>query len=222
MIFAHKIALDLTKSQEAYCRRAAGTARFTYNWALAEWQRQYRAGEKPTALKLKTQWNALKHERFQWVAEVHKDANQQPFTHLRTAFQKFFRREAGYPTFKKKDQHDQEERPARQLLCQQRQMHLPGHAAPPARPGGGADARSLTVHGEGDVGDGVSRGATVLRQCRRTGRGRPHDVRKPSRGGGGPRRATLGDPLNGRDGGGAEALTPTPPSAPAMQSGRLA
>ncbi len=106
MIFAHKIALDLTKSQEAYCRRAAGTARFTYNWALAEWQRQYRAGEKPTALKLKTQWNALKHERFPWVAEVHKDANQQPFTHLRTAFQKFFRREAGYPTFKKKDQHD--------------------------------------------------------------------------------------------------------------------
>ena len=31
MIFAHKIALDLTEAQEAYCRKAAGTARFTYN-----------------------------------------------------------------------------------------------------------------------------------------------------------------------------------------------
>jgi len=49
MIVAHKIALDLTTDQERYCRQAAGTARLTYNWALAEWQRQYRNGEKPSA-----------------------------------------------------------------------------------------------------------------------------------------------------------------------------
>ena len=106
MILAHQIALDLTEAQEAYCRRAAGTARFTYNWALAEWQRQYQAGEQPTAAALKKQWNAIKHTQFPWVAEVHKDANQQPFTHLGQAFQKFFRHEAQYPTFKKKGQHD--------------------------------------------------------------------------------------------------------------------
>lgn len=106
MILGHQIALDLTEAQEAYCRRAAGTARFTYNWALAEWQRQYQAGEKPTALGLKKQWNAIKHTQFPWVAEVHKDANQQPFTHLGQAFQQFFRHEAEYPTFKKKGQHD--------------------------------------------------------------------------------------------------------------------
>lgn len=46
MIFAHKIALDLTQMQEAYCRQAAGTARLTYNWGLAHWQMQYRHGEK--------------------------------------------------------------------------------------------------------------------------------------------------------------------------------
>jgi hypothetical protein len=38
MIFAHKIALDLTQAQKAYCRKAAGTARFTYNWGLSQWQ----------------------------------------------------------------------------------------------------------------------------------------------------------------------------------------
>jgi putative transposase len=106
MIYAHQIALDLTQAQETYCKRAAGTARFVYNWALAEWQRQYQAGEKPTAQALKTQWNTLKHEAYPWVAEVHKDANQQPFAHLATVFHKFFRHEAGYPTFKKKGQHD--------------------------------------------------------------------------------------------------------------------
>jgi len=106
MIFAHQIALDLTQDQEAYCRRAAGTARFTYNWALAEWQRQYQAGEKPTAARLKKQWNAIKHERYPWVDEVHKDANQRPFTNLATALSKFFRHEAQYPRFKKKGRHD--------------------------------------------------------------------------------------------------------------------
>jgi putative transposase len=64
MIFAHQIALDLTQAQDVYCRRAAGTARFTYNWALAQWKRQYQAGEKPTAAALKKQWNAIKHEQY--------------------------------------------------------------------------------------------------------------------------------------------------------------
>ena len=64
MIFAHKIALDLTDEQETFCRKAAGTARFTYNWGLSHWQMQYRQGEQPTAAKLKVQWNAVKYERY--------------------------------------------------------------------------------------------------------------------------------------------------------------
>jgi putative transposase len=37
MILAHKIRLDPTQFQESYFRKAAGTARFVYNWGLAEW-----------------------------------------------------------------------------------------------------------------------------------------------------------------------------------------
>jgi putative transposase len=44
----HKIALDPTTEQEAYFWRACGVARFTYNWGLAEWQRQYAEGQKPS------------------------------------------------------------------------------------------------------------------------------------------------------------------------------
>ncbi len=52
MILAHKIALDPNNVQETYFRKAAGTARFAYNWALAEWQRQYEAWKAdPTGLK---------------------------------------------------------------------------------------------------------------------------------------------------------------------------
>ena len=60
MIRGHTITLDPTVKQERHFRRACGVARFAYNWALAEWKRQYAAGEKPSALKLKTQWNAVR------------------------------------------------------------------------------------------------------------------------------------------------------------------
>jgi len=36
MIKAHKIRLNLSPEQEHYFRKAAGTARFVYNWGLAE------------------------------------------------------------------------------------------------------------------------------------------------------------------------------------------
>jgi len=117
MIFAHKIALDLTEAQETYCRKASGTARFTYNWGLAHWQMQSRGGEKPTAQKLKIQWNAVKYERYPWLEDIHRDAHAQPFSNLQAAFQRFFQnvkdrkagkttQKVGYPAFKKKGVHD--------------------------------------------------------------------------------------------------------------------
>src|SRR5215471_14650415 len=111
MILAHKIALDLTQAQETYCRQAAGTARLTFNWGVAEWQRQYHAGGKPTAVKLKQQWNAIKYERYPWLRDIHRDAHAQPFANLHAAFSAFFQnlkdrkagkthRKVGYPTLK--------------------------------------------------------------------------------------------------------------------------
>lgn len=43
MLIAHRIALDPNNIQATYLARAAGTARFAYNQALAEWKRQYEA-----------------------------------------------------------------------------------------------------------------------------------------------------------------------------------
>ena len=67
MIKAHKIRLNPTPEQANYFARAAGTARFVWNWALAEWNRQYEAGAKPTALKLKKQFNAIRRDQFPWT-----------------------------------------------------------------------------------------------------------------------------------------------------------
>jgi putative transposase len=90
MIKAHKIRLNPTPEQAVYFAKAAGTARFVWNWALAEWNRQYVAGEKPTALKLKKQFNEIRREQFPWTWEVTKNASDQPFLELGKAFTDFF------------------------------------------------------------------------------------------------------------------------------------
>jgi len=114
MILAHKIALDPTEDQAVYFARACGTARFSWNWALAEWQRQYKEGGKPSEASLRKQLNALKREEFPWMLEVTKAAPQQAIKNLGRAFSNFFKdlkkpkkqRRFGYPQFKKKGEHD--------------------------------------------------------------------------------------------------------------------
>src|SRR5438270_9949139 len=90
MIKAHKIRLHPTQEQQGYFVKAAGTARFVWNWALAEWNRHYEAGEKPTAFKLKKQFNEIRREQFPWTWEVTKNASDQPFLDLGKAFTAFF------------------------------------------------------------------------------------------------------------------------------------
>ncbi len=47
---AHKIRLNPTPEQVTYFKQACGTARFVWNWALAEWNRQGRAAIRTRAL----------------------------------------------------------------------------------------------------------------------------------------------------------------------------
>ena len=103
---SHKIRLVPSPVQDDYFRRACGVSRFTWNWALAEWRRQHERGDKPSGLRLKKQFNAIKPVEFPWMFEVTKYASQQPFLHLQAAFQRFFRKEARYPRFKRKGVRD--------------------------------------------------------------------------------------------------------------------
>jgi putative transposase len=112
MIIAHKIALDPNNAQATYFARAAGTARFAYNWALAEWQRQYAAWKqdnslpKPSQAALRRQLNAIKREQFPWMLDVTKNAPQMAIIQLGEAFRNFFAGRARYPKFRKKGVHD--------------------------------------------------------------------------------------------------------------------
>jgi putative transposase len=105
---AHRVRLIPSADQKAYFRKACGVTRFAYNWALAEWQRRYAAGEKPNEVALRKALNAIKHEQFPWMREVTKNAPQQAIKNLGKAYANWFAalkrgdRRIQAPTFKKK------------------------------------------------------------------------------------------------------------------------
>jgi putative transposase len=91
-----------TKDSRTVLRGPGGSNAPRLPGALAEWNRQYEAGEKPTALSLKKQFNEIRREQFPWTWEVTKNASDQPFLDLGKAFTAFFEGHARRPRFKSK------------------------------------------------------------------------------------------------------------------------
>jgi putative transposase len=70
VILGHRIRLVPTADQEVYFKKACGTARFSYNWALAQWQQRYKAGEHPSEAALRRELNAIKDERRSSTSQI--------------------------------------------------------------------------------------------------------------------------------------------------------
>ena len=112
MLTAHRIRLDLNNVQRTCLARAVGVARFAYNWALAEWGRQYQAWKadpalpRPSEAALRRQLNVIKREQFPWMLEVTKCAPQAAIMQLGRAFENFFAGRARYPVYRRKGVDD--------------------------------------------------------------------------------------------------------------------
>jgi len=108
MLLAHQIRLAPNNVQRTYFARAAGTARFAYNWALAEWGRQFAVSKADPAstprseAALRRQLNSIEREQFPWMLDVTKCAPQMAIMQLGRAFANFFVRRARYSTFRRK------------------------------------------------------------------------------------------------------------------------
>ena len=119
---AHKIELIPNKAQTEYFAKACGVSRFAYNWALANWNSQYKNWKeaevaakengtvntlsKPKEFALRKQFNAIKKEKYPFVTEITKCAVQQSIKDLGVAFVRFFKKTSDYPQFHKKGRHD--------------------------------------------------------------------------------------------------------------------
>ena len=106
---AHKIRIYPTKEQETQLYKTAGTTRYVYNWALAEWKQMYGAfdkglsQEKPSAVKLSARWTK---ERPEWATEVARDGQTRAIMNVGTAFQNMWKGKSAYPKFHKKGRKD--------------------------------------------------------------------------------------------------------------------
>jgi len=107
VIRAHKIRLHPTAEQADYFVRAAGTARFAFNWGLARWTEAQEAGNRASVRVLKKSFNALADEQFPWVCDVTRSVIEGAFMDLGRAIARFKQAQANglqaaLPRFKSK------------------------------------------------------------------------------------------------------------------------
>ncbi len=164
MIKAHKIRLNPTPEQEVYFRKAAGTARFVYNWGLAAWKahKAEHPGQAHGALALKKDFNAIKATQFPWVYEVAKDVCEGAFFNLAAALKNYFESKSGkrqgktvgFPRLKSKKNRRQSFR------LNNDRIHVDSHSLYVPKLGWVNMAEALRF-------DGKIMGATVSRQAGR-------------------------------------------------------
>ena len=110
---AYKTKLDPNNEQRGYFSACAGTARFVFNWALADRKAMFEADGKPNKFEQKRRFNAWKKENASWMANYPYVILQEEFDHVDVAYQNFFRRikqggdKPGFPRFKSRHQDKQ-------------------------------------------------------------------------------------------------------------------
>ena len=104
---AFRYELDPSVRQQKLLAKAAGTARYAFNWGLNLCKRLVNAGKPvPHAAELHRRWNAEKPQR-SWVYGVSKCCGQEALRDLDRAFANFWSgrkkgRRVGFPRFRRK------------------------------------------------------------------------------------------------------------------------
>ena len=107
MLRAYKTELDLNNKQRTLLLQCSGTARFVFNWALADRIERHKSNLTTSKFEQKRRFNALKVTNFPWIYDVPYSVMQEEFDKCDIAFQNFFRRlkkggKPGFPKFKSK------------------------------------------------------------------------------------------------------------------------
>ena len=115
------------KTQLVALKKAAGCARFTYNWAKAEWEKQYEESkigtvEKPTAYSLSRRWTKEKPE---WAKESFSGLQVQAILNLGKAWINYWNKKTARPSFKKKGDRGSFYVPNAKAHIKEDRVHLP-------------------------------------------------------------------------------------------------
>ncbi len=110
---AHKIKLKPNKAQAVMLSKTAGTARYAYNWALAETYKGWKeTGKNPSVYELDKRWTAEKPE---WASETARTSQTRAILNTKSSYKKFIEnlkagvyagKQVEHPSFKRKGVHD--------------------------------------------------------------------------------------------------------------------
>jgi putative transposase len=85
----------------------------------------YENGEKPSAYTLVKKLNSIKRNDFPWMSDVTKQSPQYAIHDLERGFKAFFRRQNGYPKFKKKGIKDSFAIREGKIIIEDKRIHVP-------------------------------------------------------------------------------------------------
>ena len=143
-IRGHVIQLLPNNKQASHFAQASGVARLSYNWALKEWQRQYKADKeyrdqcdyygvqvdkkllnKPSEAKIRKHLNSFKREKYPFMLKVTKCAPQLAIKQLGSSFDRFFNGQSKYPKPRKKGVDDRFSLSNDQFSIKDRKISIP-------------------------------------------------------------------------------------------------
>ena len=102
-LLAFRFCLRAKPEQERQLHRFSTSLRWLWNKALGEQQRRRAAGEKHASYADLCKWltDLRNDEQTLWLSECPAQSQQQVLKRLDQAFKRFFKKEGGYPSFKK-------------------------------------------------------------------------------------------------------------------------
>ena len=126
---ALKFRLEPTQEQKKWLRQSFGNRRFIYNHMLAEKSALYADGrQKVTCIEQIRELPALKKE-YEWLAVSETSTLQNAVRDLYSAYDRFFKGQAGYPKFRKRRDRQtirmNNNHHRKDIRCEGNRIHLP-------------------------------------------------------------------------------------------------
>lgn len=107
MLRAYKTEINPTEEQKILINKTIGTCRYIYNFYIAHNKEVYESENKFVSGMDFSKWLNKKylpsHEEFSWIKEVSSKSVKKSIMDAECAFKKFFKKQAKFPRFKKKN-----------------------------------------------------------------------------------------------------------------------
>ena len=126
MLMVYKYRIYPTKADKILLAKHFGSCRFLYNYFLSYRKSEYEKGNKVSYYRTQKELTKMKTlEEYSWLNEVASQSLQMAIQQLDDAYNRFFRRQGGYPKFKSKRESKQSCSFPQNVRLKENRVYLP-------------------------------------------------------------------------------------------------